>query len=32
MKEIDWATLSFGHMNTVYNVRCYYRDGASGEL
>ena len=32
MKEIDWANLSFGYMKTDYNVRCYYRDGAWGEL
>lgn len=26
------ANLSFGYMKTDYNVRCYYRDGAWGEL
>ena len=32
MKEIDWANLSFGYMPTDYNVRCYYRNGAWGEI
>ena len=32
MKEIDWASLSFGYMKTDYNVRCYYRDGKWGEI
>lgn len=32
MKEIDWANLSFGYVKTDYNVRCYYRNGAWGEL
>lgn len=32
MKNIDWANLSFGYMPTNYNVRCYYRDGAWGEI
>jgi branched-chain amino acid aminotransferase len=32
MKEIDWANLSFGYMKTDYNIRCYYRNGAWGEL
>ncbi len=32
MKEIDWSNLSFGYMPTDYNVRCYYRNGAWGEL
>lgn len=32
MKEIDWSNLSFGYMPTDYNVRCYYRNGAWGEM
>ena len=32
MKEIDWSNLSFGYMKTDYNVRCYYRNGAWGEI
>ncbi len=32
MKEIDWSNLSFGYMPTDYNVRCYYRNGAWGEI
>ena len=32
MKNLDWASLSFGYMPTDYNVRCYYRDGKWGEI
>ena len=32
MKQIDWSSLSFGYMKTDYNVRCWYRDGAWGEI
>lgn len=32
MEEIDWSNLSFGYMPTDYNVRCYYRNGAWGEI
>lgn len=32
MKNIDWENLSFGYMPTNYNVRCYYRNGAWGEI
>ena len=32
MKNIDWASLSFGYMPTDYNVRCYYRNGSWGEI
>ena len=32
MKDIDWSNLPFGYMRTDYNVRCYYRNGAWGEL
>ncbi len=28
----DWKNLGFGISKTDYNVRCYYRDGAWGEL
>jgi len=29
---IDWENLPFGYMPTDYNVRCYYRNGAWGEM
>ena len=32
MMEINWKELSFAYMKTDYNVRCYYRNGAWGEL
>ena len=32
MKEVDWSNLSFGYIQTDYNVRCYYRNGAWGEI
>lgn len=32
MEKIDWANLSFGYVPTDYNVRCYYRNGAWGEV
>lgn len=32
MDTIDWGNLPFGYMKTDYNVRCYYRDSAWGEL
>ncbi|MBP3228869.1 MAG: branched-chain amino acid aminotransferase [Bacteroidaceae bacterium] len=32
MQQIDWANLSFGYVKTDYNVRCYWRDGAWGEI
>ncbi|MBR6926805.1 MAG: branched chain amino acid aminotransferase, partial [Bacteroidaceae bacterium] len=32
MQQIDWANLSFGYVRTNYNVRCYWRDGAWGEI
>ncbi|MCQ2194005.1 MAG: branched-chain amino acid aminotransferase [Paludibacteraceae bacterium] len=31
-EKIDWANLSFGYMPTDYNVRCYFRNGAWGEI
>ena len=32
MQNIDWGSLPFGYYPTYYNVRCYYRNGAWGEL
>jgi branched-chain amino acid aminotransferase len=32
MANLDWKNLPFGYLKTNYNVRCYYRDGAWGEL
>ena len=32
MEPIDWSNLSFGYMKTDYNVRCYFKDGAWGEI
>ena len=32
MENIEWSKLPFGYFKTDYNVRCYYRDGAWGEL
>ncbi len=32
MQQIDWSNLSFGYVRTHYNVRCYWRDGAWGEI
>ena len=29
---MDWSNLGFGYRKTDYNVRCYYRDGAWGEI
>ncbi len=31
-KDIDWSSLTFGYVPTNYNVRCYYRNGAWGEV
>lgn len=30
--NLDWGNLPFGYLKTDYNVRCYYRDGAWGEI
>ncbi len=30
--NLDWKNLPFGYMKTDYNVRCYHRNGAWGEL
>lgn len=32
MKEIDWSGLSFGYIQTDYNVRINYREGEWGRL
>ena len=32
MKELDWSNIGFGYRKTDYNVRCYYRNGAWGEI
>ena len=32
MKNLDWSNIGFGYRKTDYNVRCYYRDGAWGEI
>jgi branched-chain amino acid aminotransferase len=32
MVNLDWESLPFGYVKTNYNVRCYYRNGAWGEL
>lgn len=32
MLNIDWKSLPFGYYKTDYNVRCYWRNGAWGEL
>lgn len=31
-QDIDWGHLPFGYFPTDYNVRCYYRHGAWGEI
>lgn len=30
--NLDWSSLGFGYIPTDYNIRCYYRAGAWGEL
>ena len=30
--NIEWGKLPFGYYKTDYNVRCYYRNGAWGEI
>ena len=32
MKNIDWNNSDFGYIKTDYNIRCYYKDGAWGDL
>lgn len=32
MSNIDWKSLPFGYLKTDYNVRCYWRNGAWGQL
>ncbi|MBQ3780372.1 MAG: branched-chain amino acid aminotransferase, partial [Bacteroidaceae bacterium] len=31
-ETLDWSNLGFGYHKTDYNVRCYYRNGAWGEI
>lgn len=30
--NLDWSNIGFGYRDTDYNVRCYYRKGAWGEM
>lgn len=30
--NLDWSSLTFGYVPTDYNIRCYWRNGAWGEL
>jgi branched-chain amino acid aminotransferase len=32
MENINWKGLPFGYFKTDYNVRCYYKNGAWGQL
>ncbi len=32
MDNLDWKNLGFGYRDTEFNVRCYYKNGAWGEL
>jgi len=32
MINLDWGKLPFGYQKTNYNIRCYYRNGAWGQL
>lgn len=32
MENLEWSKLPFGYFKTDYNVRCYYKNGAWGEL
>ncbi len=32
MKDLDWSNLTFDYFKTDYNVRCYYRNGAWGDV
>lgn len=32
MQNIDWKNLPFGYLKTDYNVRCYYKNGAWGDI
>ena len=32
MVNLDWSNIGFGYRKTDYNVRCYYRNGAWGEI
>ena len=32
MSELEWSNIGFGYHKTDYNVRCYFRNGAWGEI
>jgi branched-chain amino acid aminotransferase len=32
METYDWKNMPFGYVKTDYNVRCYFRNGAWGEI
>ena len=32
MEPIDWSNLSFGYIKTDYNVRCYFKNDAWGDI
>lgn len=32
LANLDWNSLGFGYLDTDYNVRCYYKDGAWSPL
>lgn len=32
MENIDWKNIGFGYIKTDYNIRCYYKNNAWGEL
>lgn len=32
MVEMDWSNIGFGYRKTDYNVRCWYKDGAWGNV
>ena len=32
MEPIDWSNLSFGYIKTDYNVRCYFKNEAWGDI
>lgn len=32
MENIDWGNLPFGYYKTDYNTRCYFKNGAWGEI
>ena len=32
MENLDWSNIGFGYRKTDFNVRCWYKDGAWGEI